>query len=85
MPVDSYAFYCIFESVIQLPGFIWEENWQHAGQWKDARYAVQDFAESYILNKEDVNRIAVLNRDTGEVSVWELTIRKEYDVTEVVA
>lgn len=47
--------------------------------------SVQDFAESYNLNEEDENRIAVLNRDTGEVSVWELTIRKEYDVTEVVA
>ena len=44
-----------------------------------ARYAVQDFAESYDLNEGDENRIAVLNRDTGEVSVWELTIRKEYD------
>ena len=30
-------------------------------------------------NEGDENRIAVLNRDTGEVSVWELTIRKEYD------
>jgi hypothetical protein len=37
------------------------------------------------LNEEDENRIAVLNRDTGEVSVWELTIQKEYDITEVVA
>ena len=54
-------------------------------KWKDARYAVQDFAESYNLNEEDENRIAVLNRDTGEVSVWELTIQKEYDITEVVA
>ena len=47
--------------------------------------SVQDFAESYNLNEEDENRIAVLNRDTGEVSVWELTIQKEYDITEVVA
>ena len=31
------------------------------------------------MNEGDENRIAVLNRDTGEVSVWELTIRKEYD------
>ena len=37
------------------------------------------------MNEEDENRIAVLNRDTGEVSVWELTIQKEYDITEVVA
>ena len=70
------CFLLYFESVIQLPEFNWEENWQHAGQWKDARYAVQDFAESYNLNEEDENRIAVLNRDTGEVSVWELTIQK---------
>jgi len=47
--------------------------------------SVQDFAESYNLNEEDENRIVVLNRDTGEVSVWELTIQKEYDITEVVA
>ena len=79
------TFYCVFESVMQLPDFDWEEDRQHAGQWGGARYAVQDFAESYNLNEEDENRIAVLNRDTGEVSVWELTIRKEYDVTEVIA
>ena len=85
MPIMSYAFYCVFESVMQLPNFDWEEDRQHAGQWGCARYAVQDFAESYNLNEEDENRIAVLNRDTGEVSVWELTIQKEYDITEVVA
>ena len=85
MPIMSYAFYCVFESVMQLPNFDWEEDRQHAGQWGCARYAVQDFAESYDLNEGDENRIAVLNRDTGEVSVWELTIRKEYDITEVVA
>ena len=35
------------------------------------------------MNEEDENRIAVLNRDTGEVSVWELTIQKEYDIRKV--
>ena len=47
MPIMSYAFYCVFESVMQLPNFDWEEDRQHAGQWGCARYAVQDFAESY--------------------------------------
>lgn len=33
MPIMSYAFYCVFESVMQLPNFDWEEDRQHAGQW----------------------------------------------------
>ena len=57
MPIMSYAFYCVFESVMQLPNFDWEEDRQHAGQWGCARYAVQDFAESYDLNEGDENRI----------------------------
>lgn len=29
MPVVSYVFYCVFESVMQLPNFDWEEDRQH--------------------------------------------------------
>lgn len=73
-----YTFYCAFESATRLPDFTWEEDNQYVVRHFGARAAARDFAREYHVDETDENRVVVFNKDTGKITVWDITVEKLY-------